>query len=174
MIAQVYSVLGQTEGRRKAFLEWTSIDLSSKLSFTFGSNVNYYKKVHHPIPTRLVRIRNTLAIFKTNQQVLLSNECPGIFSSWPNWRGNEGLFWIVQDGKSHCEITPQEHLVVINDEKVCSFVKFEIILLLLCCLLDPLTNKHCRAWSSMINLWIHYRVCQKYRILLLARQSSNN
>ena len=55
-----------------------------------------------------------------------------------------------------------------------SFVKFEIILLLLCCLLDPLTNKHCRAWSSMINLWIHYRVCQKYRILLSARQSFNN
>ena len=32
MSAQVYSVPGQTEGKRKAFLEWTSIDLSSKLS----------------------------------------------------------------------------------------------------------------------------------------------
>ena len=28
MNAQVYSVPGQTEGRRKSFLEWKSIDLS--------------------------------------------------------------------------------------------------------------------------------------------------
>ena len=52
MSAQVYSVPGQTEGRRKAFLEWKSIDLSYELSFTCGVNVNYYKSVHHPIPTR--------------------------------------------------------------------------------------------------------------------------
>ena len=51
MSAQVYSVTGQTEGRRKVFLEWKSIDLSSKLSLTCGGNVNYYEKVHHPIPT---------------------------------------------------------------------------------------------------------------------------
>ena len=35
------------------------------------------------------------------------------------------------------------HLVDIKDEKVSPFVKFEIILPLLCFLLDPLTNKHC-------------------------------
>ena len=70
---------------------------------------------------------------------------------------------------------PQEHLVVIiKDGKFCPFVKFEIILPLLCCLLEPLTNTHCRAWSSMTNLWIDSRTCQKYRILLSARQSSNN
>ena len=68
----------------------------------------------------------------------------------------------------------QEHLVIMRDGKVCSFVKFEIILPLLCCLLDPFTNKHCRAWSSMIDLWIDSRACQKYRILLSARQRSNN
>ena len=56
---------------------------------------------------------------------------------------------------------PQEHLVVIRDEKVSPFVKFEIILPLLCFLLDPLTNKHCRIWSSMINLWIDSRTYQK-------------
>ena len=67
MSAQVYSVPGQTKGRRKAFLEWKSIDLSSKLSLTCGGNVNYYKSVHHPIPTLPVGIGNTLAIFKTNQ-----------------------------------------------------------------------------------------------------------
>ena len=26
-------------------------DLSSKLSLTCGGNVNYYKSVHHPLPT---------------------------------------------------------------------------------------------------------------------------
>ena len=51
MIAQVYSVPGQTEGIRKAFLEWKSIDLSYELSLKCGYNANYYKSVHHPIPT---------------------------------------------------------------------------------------------------------------------------
>ena len=49
MSAQVYSAPCQTEERRKTFLEWTSIDLSS----TCGGNVNYYESVHHPIPTLL-------------------------------------------------------------------------------------------------------------------------
>ena len=49
--AQVYSVPGPTEGRRKAFLEWKSIDLSCELSLTCGGNVNYYKSFHH-LPTR--------------------------------------------------------------------------------------------------------------------------
>ena len=53
---------------------------------------------------------------------------------------------------------PQEHLVVIIEEKVCPFVKFEIIVLLLCCLLDLLTNKQWRTWRSMINLRIDSRV----------------
>ena len=51
MSAQVNSVPGQTEGRSKAFLEWKSIYLSNK-SFTCGGNVNYYKSVQHPVPTR--------------------------------------------------------------------------------------------------------------------------
>ena len=67
MSAHVYSVPDETEGRRKAFLEWTSIDLSSKLSRTCGGNVNYYKSVHHPIPTLPVEKENTQVIFKTNQ-----------------------------------------------------------------------------------------------------------
>ena len=59
---------------------------------------------------------------------------------------------------------PKEHLVVIKDERICPFVKFEIIRPLLCSFLDPL----------MINLWIDSRTCQKYRIMLSARQRSNN
>ena len=52
MSTQVYSVPGQIERRRKVFLEWKSIGLSSKLSLTCRGNVNYYKSVHHPISTR--------------------------------------------------------------------------------------------------------------------------
>ena len=51
MSAQVFSVPGQTDGRRKAFLEWKSLDLSYELSLTCRDNVNYYKSVPHPIPT---------------------------------------------------------------------------------------------------------------------------
>ena len=52
MSVQVYSVPGQTEGRRKAFLEWKSIHFSYELSLPGGGNINYYKSVHHPIPIR--------------------------------------------------------------------------------------------------------------------------
>ena len=67
MSVQVYSVPGQTQGKRKAISEWTSIDLSSELSLTCRGNVKYYKKVHHPIPTPPVGIEITLAIFETKQ-----------------------------------------------------------------------------------------------------------
>ena len=53
------------------------------------------------------------------------------------------------------------HLTDVRDEKVSHFVKFEIILPLLCFLLDPLTNKHCMTWCSMVNLWIDSGTCQK-------------
>ena len=54
MSAQVYSILGQIEGRSKTFLLRKSIDLHgiSQCSLTAcGANVNYYKIVHQPIPT---------------------------------------------------------------------------------------------------------------------------
>ena len=69
---------------------------------------------------------------------------------------------------------PQEYLVVIRDEKVSPFVKFEKFVPLLCFLLDSLTNKHCSAWSFIINLWIDFRTYKKKRILLSARQRSSN
>ena len=55
----------------------------------------------------IMGIGNILAVFKINQSALLSNECPGIFSSWPNCRGEEGLFVRVQEEGPDCEITPQ-------------------------------------------------------------------
>ena len=159
--SQVYSIPDPTEGRRKAFLKWTSVDLSSKRSLTCGGNDNYYKIVHHPIPTLPMGIGNTLAIFKTNQQALLSVKCPGIFSPWPNWRERKACFEVCKNRGGTSWHYLQEHLVVVRDEKVSPFVQFEIILPILCFLLDLLTSKHCRTWSSIINLWIDSRNCQK-------------
>ena len=51
MSAEVCFVLDQTERRRKVFLEWTSIDLSTKHRF-ICDNGNYYKIVYHLIPAR--------------------------------------------------------------------------------------------------------------------------
>ena len=65
MSAQVCSVSGQTEWRRKVFLTWKSIKLSFKLFLTCVGNVNYDKSVHHPIHTIPVEIQNTLPVFKT-------------------------------------------------------------------------------------------------------------
>ena len=68
MSAQVHSVPGQTKGRRKAFLEWKNIYLSSKLYITRGGDVKsiqgkssqfYCKSAQHPIPTVPDAIRNT-------------------------------------------------------------------------------------------------------------------
>ena len=51
MSAQVDSVPDQSEGRRKAFLEWKTIVLPHKRSLTCVGNVNYNKSVNHAIPT---------------------------------------------------------------------------------------------------------------------------
>ena len=65
MSACVCSVPRQSEWRKKAFLEWTSIGLFPKLYLTCGGNVNCYKSVPHPIPNLFVTIMNTQAILKT-------------------------------------------------------------------------------------------------------------
>ena len=70
----------------------SNINLSSKLSLMCGGNVNYYKSVHHPNPILPNGIGNTQAVFNTKQYALLSVECPGMFSSWPKRRGEEGMF----------------------------------------------------------------------------------
>ena len=160
MNVQVYSLLGQTEGRRKAFLEWKSIDLSYEVSLRCGGNVNYYKSVHHSIPTRGNR---------EHPGNFLNKLVSSAFSWVPRYilflaklKGRERSFLEGARRGPYCHITPKStYLVVIRDEKVSSFAKFKIILHLLCFLLGPLTNKHCRTWSSMINLWIDSRTYQK-------------
>ena len=60
-----------SELREKAFLKWASIDLSSKLFLIYGGNVNYYKSVHHPIPTLPVETGKTLAVFKAKKLIYI-------------------------------------------------------------------------------------------------------
>ena len=130
MSVQAYCVHGQTEWRKKAFLEWTSIDLSCKLSFTCGGNFNYYK------------------VFVILLLLCRNREHPGNFqnksvSSPFNWLSRYILFLVKLKGRRRPFLKgarrgatlwdyPQEHFVVIRDKKISPFVKFEIILSLLC------------------------------------------
>ena len=50
--------------KQALFLEEASVDLSSKLSVTYGAHVNHYKSVHHSLFTLLVRIRYTWQVSK--------------------------------------------------------------------------------------------------------------
>ena len=97
-----------------------------------------------------------------------------MFSSWPEWRREEDPFWRVQEGGHILRLCPRA-LGCHKRWKVCPFLSFEIILLLLCLLLKPLTqNKYCRTWIFLINLWIDSKTRQKKTILLSARQRSKN
>ena len=133
-----YSVPGQAKG--KAFLEWASTDLSFKYFLHVGVMLTIIKVL---LSYSYSAYGNTQAIFKTNQQALHSVECPGMFSSWPKWKWKESLFGGCKKG-GHIVRLP---ICCQKGWKISPFVKFEIILLLLCLLLDPLTNKHCRTWS---------------------------
>ena len=77
-----------------------------------------------------------------------------IYSLLAQTEGERKTFfgWRVQKGGPHCEIIPKSTWLSWEVKKVSPFVKFEIILPLLCFLSGPLTNKHCKTWSSMINL----------------------
>ena len=79
MSAQVYSFPGQTEGRRKAFLEW-----GNPQSYLWGEGLMLSIIKVHIVLFLLKEIGTIAAIFKINQYVLLLTQCPGIFSSCPN------------------------------------------------------------------------------------------
>ena len=148
-------------------MEWKSINLSSKLSLTCGGNASYCKSVHHPIPTGEKRehpgnFQNksvSSSFMRVSRYILFFAKLKGRGVPFLKGARRGSTLWDY----------PQEHLVVIS---VSSFVKFEIILL--CFLLYFYTNKHCRTWRSMINLWIDFRTCQKWGILLPARQRSSS
>ena len=141
----------------KTFLKWISIDLS----LTFGGNAKYYKSVHHPIPNSACGNKEHPESFQNKLVNSPLIEFSDIFSSCANWRGKKSPFWKGAKKGTTLWDYSQEHLVVIRDEKVFPFLKLEIILPLLCFLLDLLTNKYCRTWISMINLWKDSRTYQK-------------
>ena len=62
MSAQVCSVPGQTERRRKAFLGWANIYLTLKTISCMWVNFNFCKSVYHAIPTLPLGIGNTLGV----------------------------------------------------------------------------------------------------------------
>ena len=125
MSAQVYSVPGQTEGRRVAFLKWKSIDLSHELSLTCGVNVNYYISVHHPIPAR--ENRDTLSQNKSvssafnwvSRYIILLAKLKATGRPVLKGAGRGDTLWDY----------PQEHLTVIRDEKVYPFGKILHVIL---------------------------------------------
>ena len=93
-----------SEVRGKTFLKWTSIDLSFKLSITYGGNVNYYKSVHHPIPTLPVGTENILAISKqiSKSSFKLSFQIYSLLAQTE--RERKAFFGRVQEGGPDCEI----------------------------------------------------------------------
>ena len=72
--------------------------------------------------------------------------------------GEEGLFLKGAERGVTLWHYPQEHLVVIRDEKV-SFCEIWDNPIPPLFLVEPLTIKHCRTWSKLnminLNLWIH-------------------
>ena len=147
--------------REKDFLKWTSINLSSKLSLTYGGDVTYYKSVHYPIPTSLLWEQGTQWQFSKQISKLSFQLHVQISSLLTQTEGERNAFFIGCKKEDHIVRLSPRALGCHKRWKVSPFVKFEIILPLLCFLLDPLTNKHCRIWSSMINLWIDSRTCKK-------------
>ena len=125
-------------------MEWKNKNLSCELSLTCWDNGNYYKRVHHPIPTR-ENMEHPSNFFKKISKLCIQLSVQVYSVLGQTERCKKG---------SHFVRLPPKHLVIIRDEKVSLFVKYEIILpvLCLCFLLDSLINKHCRTWSSMINL----------------------
>ena len=127
MSVQVYSIPGQSEGRSRVFLELKRIDLSYELSLTCAGNVNFYKIVHHPIPAREKRKHPGNFQNKSVSSDFIWMSSYILFLAKLKERGRP-RFWSKQERGTLWDYS-QEHLVVIRDEKVSPFVKFEIILL---------------------------------------------
>ena len=130
------------------FLEWKSIDLSSKsidLSLTCKGNVNYYKIVHHPITTRGNREHPGNFQDKSVSSPL-DQVCRYILFS-AKLKGRRRPFL-----GEHCDITPKSTWLSWERWKSLPFCEVWIIQPVLCFLLDHLTNKHCWIWSSYIEI----------------------
>ena len=133
-----------------------SIVLSYKLSLGGGDNISYYKSVHHPIATR--GNRKHPGNFYKKVSKLSFQLSVQVYSLLAQTEGEREVFRAARRGTVIWNY-PQEYLVVIRDEKVSPFVKFETILPLLCFLLGSLQIS--TAGHGVINLWIDFRTYQK-------------
>ena len=131
MSAQVYSVPGQTEGIRKAFLESTSVKLGNR-----GTLLQFSKQISKLSFQLSVQLYSHLGQTEGKKRVF-SGRCK----------------------RGHIVRLPPRALGYHKRWRSLSFC--EIILPLLCFLIDPFAKKHCRTWSSMRNLWILSRTSQK-------------
>ena len=119
MSVQVYSVFSQTEGKRNALLDWKSKEFPAKLSLTCGSYVNYYESVHDSNTTRgNTPWKFSKEIIKLSFQLSVQAY---LFVAKLKERGRPFL----EGARKRTRLWdyPQEHLVVIRDEKSLSFCK---------------------------------------------------
>ena len=65
-------------------------DLSSKLYFKYGSNVNHYKSVRHPLSTLPVGMESILAVFKTKINNLFFKMSVQVYSFLSKTEGGGG------------------------------------------------------------------------------------
>ena len=125
-------------------------------------NVNYYKSAYHPIPTLPVR-KGNIRQFKKQISKISFQLSVQVCSLLGKSEGEKKTFLGGCKKGAGGQIM-RFHPRVLDCHKrwtISPFLKLEIILPLLCFLLDPLTDKQWRTWSSMINLWIDSRTCQK-------------
>ena len=131
------------------------------LPLTYGGIVSYYLKSSSSYSYSTCENREHPVNSQNKSVNSLFNWVPRYILFLAKFNGRERPFLEDPRRKATLWDYPQEHLFVTRDEKFSSFVKFEIIIPLLCCLLDPLTNKPCWPWSSMTNLWIDSTTYQK-------------
>ena len=111
--------------------------LLNERTFWMNPNVDYYKSTHHPIPTQDNREHpNNFENKSVNYPFNLVSRYI-LFLSKLKGRGRPFLMG-ARKGTALWDYPKEYLLVVIRDEKVSPFVKFETILPLHCFLLDPL------------------------------------
>ena len=144
MSAQVHFVSGQTEGRKKAFLEGTIIDLSSKPSLTCWVMLTIIK-VFIILFLFCLKERGTPWQFSKQISKLSFQLSVKVFYLLGQIKGGSKTFFGgYKKGVTLWDYS-QEHFVVIREEKVYPFVKFKIIPPFLCFSLDTLKNKYCKT-----------------------------